>query len=90
MPLSDADRKSYMLGFKIMGDFGASIAVPVIIFVLIGKWLQTKYGFAPFGVIGGFVLAATTSILSIRKKVKSYSQEYNSLEVPHSKPNTHE
>lgn len=80
-----------MLGLRIVGDFGATIAVPVVVFVLIGKWLQTKYGFEPYGIIGGFLFALTTSALSIRKKVKWYAAEYSSLEVPHTKPtHTHE
>lgn len=84
MPLSEDERRSYLLGIKIMGDFGAAIAIPVVALVLVGKWLQTKYGFAPFGIIGGFLIAATVSIITIRKKVKWYSTEYNSLKTPES------
>ncbi len=32
-----------MMGLKIVGDFGASIAAPVILFVWIGQWLDEKY-----------------------------------------------
>lgn len=85
MPLSEADRRSYLLGIKIMGDFGASIALPVVAFVLAGKWLQTKFGFAPFGIMGGFVIAAVISTLIIRRKAKWYAAEYKALETPDSK-----
>ena len=67
-----------------MGDFGAAIAFPVIVFVLVGKWLQTKYGFAPFGIIGGFLFAIVMSTITIRKKVKWYAAEYASLKTPES------
>ncbi len=80
MPFTENDRRSYLLGLRIMGDFGASIAVPVIIFVLIGKWLQTKYGGAPFGVVIGFVLSAALSARIIRRKTKWYAAEYKALE----------
>jgi F0F1-type ATP synthase assembly protein I len=84
MPLSEDERRSYLLGMKIMGDFGAAIAFPVVAFVLVGKWLQTKYGFEPFGIIGGFLIAIVMSVITIRKKVKWYSAEYASLKTPES------
>lgn len=84
MPLSEDERRSYLLGFKIMGDFGAAIALPVVVLVLIGKWLQNKYGFAPFGIIGGFVIAAGISYVVIRRKVQWYAAEYKSLKTPQS------
>ncbi len=66
-----------------MGDFGASIAAPVVLFVLAGKWLQEKFHFAPFGIIIGFALAATISTLIIRRKAAWYAAEYKTLETPH-------
>ncbi len=84
MSFSEDERRSYLLGFKIMGDFGAAIAVPVIIFVLIGKLLQQKFGFAPFGIIGGFLIAAAISFFSIRRKIRWYDAEYKSLKTPQS------
>ena len=85
MSFTDSDRRSYMLGLKIMGDFGASIAVPVVAFVLAGKWLQNKFHFAPFGIIVGFVLAAALSTMLIRRKAAWYAAEYKTLETPHTK-----
>lgn len=80
--MKESERRSYLLGLKIMGDFGASIAAPVVAFVLAGKWLQNKYGFEPFGVIIGFLLAATISVIIIRRKTKWYEAEYKSLQKP--------
>lgn len=85
MALSEMDRRSYLLGIKIMGDFGVAIAVPVVLFVLAGKWLQTRFDFAPFGIIGGFVIAAALSALIIRRKAKWYAAEYKALETPKKK-----
>ena len=80
MPLSESDRRSYLLGVRIMGDFGATIAVPVVGCVLIGKWFQDKYHWAPFGVVVGFLIAAYISTRIIRKKVKWYAAEYKAIE----------
>ncbi len=86
MPLSDGERRSYLLGIKIVGDVGAAIAVPIIALVLVGKWLQAKYGFEPFGIIGGFIIASAISVVLIRRKVRWYTAEYKSLKTPESVP----
>ncbi|MCX6781072.1 MAG: AtpZ/AtpI family protein [Candidatus Magasanikbacteria bacterium] len=80
MQLSERSRRSYLLGLKIASDFGASIAIPVVAFVVLGKWLQQKYGFAPYGIIGGFVVAATLTTTILRRKVRWYAAEYKALE----------
>ena len=85
MAFTEMDRRSYLLGFKIMGDFGAAIAVPLVLFVLAGKWLQEKFDFAPFGILGGFIIAALLSTLIIRRKAKWYAAEYKALETPRKK-----
>lgn len=80
MRLTEMDRRSYLLGIKIAGDFGISIAVPVVLFVLIGRWLQEKFSVAPYGIIIGFVLAAVLSAFLIKRKAKWYAAEYKSLD----------
>ena len=72
-------REYYLFAFKIMGDFGASIAVPVVLFVLIGQYLDGKYDKSPLFTILGFVLAALVSGKMIYKKAKIYGEEYGKL-----------
>lgn len=69
-----------LMGLRIVGDFGATIAVPIILFVLAGQWLEGKYGYAPWFTIGGFVLAAVLSGKLIYKKAKQYGKEYEQLD----------
>ena len=69
-----------MLGLRIVGDFGAIIAVPIIVFVLIGQWLEGKYGYAPWFTVGAFILAAFLSTKMIYKKAKQYGEEYKKLD----------
>ncbi len=73
------DRKYMILGLKIAGDFGISIAAPLIIFVLIGQWLDGKYDKSPWFMILGFVLAALISARIIYKKAKEYGRQYQEL-----------
>lgn len=74
------DRKYYLFALRIIGDFGASIAVPVVVFVLIGQWLDGKYDKGPWFTVLGFALAAILSGKMIYKKAKKYGSEYQSLD----------
>jgi len=80
LPKDPKDRAYILLGLKITGDFGATIAVPVIIFVLVGQWLDEKYQTTPWLTILAFVLAGLISARIIYKKAKAYGKEYQALE----------
>lgn len=68
-----------MMGMRIIGDFGAAIAVPVVTFVLAGQWLDEKYRTGYKFTIGAFVLAALVSGKILYKKAKAYGAEFQSL-----------
>jgi hypothetical protein len=80
IPQDPKDRKYMMLGLRIAGDFGASIALPVIIFVIVGQYLDGKYDKTPLYTIIAFILAALLSGRIIYKKAKQYSKEYENIE----------
>lgn len=73
------DRAYYMFALKIVGDFGASIAIPVVVFVLIGQHFDAKWNKGPLFTTLGFVLAALVSGRIIYQKAKRYGQEYQKL-----------
>jgi F0F1-type ATP synthase assembly protein I len=74
-----SDRSYYLFALKIIGDFGAAIAAPVVIFVLIGQWLDGKYDKGPLFTIIAFILAAAISAKIIHKRAKQYGKEYQAL-----------
>ena len=76
------------MGLRIVGDFGASIAVPVILFVLVGQWLDGKYEKTPLFTVIAFILAALVSAKMIYMKSKQYGKEYNALDQKESKKDT--
>ena len=75
----NSDRKYYFFALKIAGDFGASIAAPVVIFVLIGQHFDNKYHLTPYLTVLAFVVAALISCKIIHKKAKKYGEEYQKL-----------
>ena len=63
----------------IRSSVGATIALPIVVFVLIGQYLEGHYGHAPYFTIIGFVLAALLSGRIIYRKAKEYGTEYQRL-----------
>lgn len=76
-----------MMGVKIVGDFGATIAVPVVLFVYLGRRADMHFSTTPWLTVLGFVLAALLTTVFIRRKAKAYGREYEALiqEEGHSK-----
>ncbi len=74
-----------LMGLKIAGDFGATIAIPVIVFVLIGQCLDDRYDSYPLFLILAFIISVLLSGLMIYKKAKKYGREYSELDKMDSK-----
>jgi F0F1-type ATP synthase assembly protein I len=73
------ERKYWVFALRIAGDFGATIAVPVVLFVYLGKKLDARWDTQPWLMIAGFVLAASISGISIYRKAKKLGSEYQAL-----------
>lgn len=73
------DRDYLLMGIRIVGDFGATIAVPVVLFSWIGKTLDESWGTRPYLLILGFFLAAILSGVSLTRKAKVYGRRYQEL-----------
>lgn len=73
------DRRYWVFGLRIAGDFGLTIAIPVVVFAYFGKQFDTRFGTTPWLLIGGFVFAALLSGTMIYRKAKRYGKEYQNL-----------
>jgi len=54
----------------MVGELGFIIAVPLIVTILAGIWLDKKFGTIPLFIIVGILLAITTSAITIGRKIK--------------------
>ena len=77
---NNIERKYYMFALKIVGDFGATLAVPVVILALIGQTIDNKYGTGPLFLFIGMGLAAVLTGKMIYKKAKRYGQQFQDLD----------
>ena len=74
------DRKYYIFALRIAGDFGATIALPVVILALIGQKMDDKYDTRPTFLMIGMIIAALITARLIYKKSKRYGQEFQDLD----------
>lgn len=79
-PNKTSDREYVLFAFRIIGDFGVSIALPVVLLVLLGQYLERIYGHAPLFTILGFIIAALVTTKLIVKKAKKYGEEYQKMD----------
>lgn len=74
------DRQYYLFALRIVSDFGVVIAVPVVVFVLIGRWLDERFSQGWLFTILAFAVAAVLSGVIIYRKAKKYGEEYQKLD----------
>lgn len=74
------DRRYLLFALRILGDFGASIAVPLVILVLAGQYLDDRFGGGLRYTIAAFALAAAVSGASIYRKARAYGKEFAALD----------
>ena len=80
LPSNKKDRQYMLMGFRITGDFGATIAFPLIFFVMIGQWLDGKYGKESLFTVLAFIVSALLSGMMIYRKAKKYGKEYQKID----------
>lgn len=79
------------LGFA--WQFGYTIAVPLVVFAVLGHFLDGKFGTAPWLFLGGILLAiASSSVLLVRKAfqiTRSFERDRrDASQQPHQKDPT--
>lgn len=77
MPMADA--KYIRFALRIVGDFGATIAIPVVLGTWLGQKLDARTGHQYLYTGIGFALAALFTGLMIYRKTKRYGQEFQKL-----------
>lgn len=74
------DRQYIMLGLRIIGEFGAIIAVPVVLLTMLGQRLDAVYGTRPIFLIAGFIVSSALSAYMINRKARSFAKDYDSID----------
>lgn len=69
----------YGFAMRIMGDFSLSIAIPVIVSVFIGIWIDEKLGTSPGFLALLLVLSFILTGYIIRKKAYKYGKIFDRM-----------
>lgn len=72
-------RASYLLGLRIMADFGATIAVPAVLAAIVGVRIDAAWGTRPYVLIALLLAAFGLTAIVIRRKAAAYGREYQKL-----------
>jgi F0F1-type ATP synthase assembly protein I len=86
MAKNDGTRAFYLLGLRIMADFGATLAVPAVLGAWIGAKLDARWGTKPYALFGCLLLAFGLSALSLKRKAVAYGAAYQRLVDQHDHP----
>lgn len=76
----NVDRKYWVFALKIIGDFGATIAVPLVLLVLVGRRLDEHFHHVYFFTVIAFFLSAVISGKMIYSKAKVYGKQYQDID----------
>jgi len=78
-PKTASDSHYYGFAMRIVGDFGATIAVPAVVGAFAGIWLDKRFGTAPWLLIVTLGLSFALTAHMIQKKAKMYGQKFEDL-----------
>jgi len=69
-PNNDTLKKWNMV--NLATEFGFIIALPLVVFALLGKWLDHKFGTYPWLTLAGIALAITSTTVWMTKRLKGF------------------
>ena len=63
-------KKSLLFSLSLFGQIGFGVAIPLVVLVLTGRYLDTKFNTGHILVIVGIVLAVVVTFFFLRKIVR--------------------
>jgi len=74
-----SDARYYGFAMRIVGDFGATIAVPAVLGAFVGIWLDKQFGTAPWLLVLALGLSFAFTAYMIQKKATEYGKKFEDL-----------
>ena len=72
-------KKSLVFSFSLIGQIGFATATPLVIFGLLGRYLDNQYATSPWLFLLGILLATVQIYFYLRSIVRRASQSVNSV-----------
>lgn len=74
-----SDNAYYLLGLRMLADFGATIALPAVAAAVFGAKLDAAWGSKPYATLSFLALAFVVTATLIRRKAAAYGKTYQEL-----------
>lgn len=72
-------KKTLFFAFGLIGQIGFATAIPLVVFGLLGRYLDKQLGTSPYLTVAGFIAATPIVYFTIRKIVKDAMKEFEKL-----------
>ena len=76
---STSDREYWMFALRIVTEFGGIIALPAVLFALLGRYLDERFRTMPWLLILCLAIALTFSAITVWRRAKELGKEYEKL-----------
>ena len=67
----DSIKDALWLSVQLVWNMGWIIAIPVVVLGFAGAYADKEYGTSPLLILLGFALAATLSVIGVKRKLKA-------------------
>jgi len=72
-------KKSLIFSFSYIGQIGFATAIPLVIFAILGRWLDNKYDTSPYLLLLGIIIASIQIFFYLRKIVQMASKKVKEI-----------
>jgi len=72
-------KKTLLFSLAFIGQIGISTAAPLVIFGLLGRYLDEKYGTGPYLLLTSLAFATVIVYFTLRQVVKKAIEEFNKV-----------
>jgi len=72
-------KESLFFSFSLIGQIGFATAVPLVVFGLIGRYFDHRFGTSPYLFLLGLTIATVVVFFTLKKLVKEAIAKFNKL-----------
>ncbi|MEK9156238.1 MAG: AtpZ/AtpI family protein [Patescibacteria group bacterium] len=72
-------RKSLLYSFTFIGEVGFATALPLVIFGLLGRYLDKKYGASPWFLLAGILIATIQIYFYLRVIIQKAEGKFKNI-----------
>jgi F0F1-type ATP synthase assembly protein I len=72
-------KKSLLFSFSLIGQIGFAVAIPLVVFGLLGKYLDNKLNTSPYLLLVGLAIGTIIAFVTVVKIAKQAIKEFDKI-----------